>query len=516
MALFRSDSEANLAAIMAEMSFVNPFLPRRIELERAVLGEQFVDAGADWNVRTESGAEHPNIERLQARLAELLGLLQPRLAEGVTPDPAEVKLYEALVMLELYYRYRHEMQDLIHAFVADPGRRPAAPFYERFAADARQLGDLPGCRLPMVEQLPMLFASFFQVRRAFFEIFNNIIGVSEAVVRLRATVWRSLFSHDLQRYRRVLHKRMNDVTTLIVGPSGTGKELVARAIALSRFVPFDAKARTFVENYTTLFHPLNVSALSPTLVESELFGHVRGSFTGAVRDRAGWLAVSSTLGAVFLDEIGDLDPQIQVKLLRVLETRRFQPLGSTQTRQFEGKIIAATNRDLDGLRREGRFREDFYYRLCSDVIHTPMLVEQLRNCPQQLRALTGALARRLIGPEEADELSEEVVEWIEANLGEDYPWPGNVRELGQCVCNIMVHHAYRPLAERQANGSGDEARRLTDAMAAGELTLDELANAYCTLAYARAGSYEAAAKKLGVDRRTVRSRVDRDLLGRLR
>src|SRR5205085_3415278 len=116
------------------------------------------------------------------------------------------------------------------------------------------------------------------------------------------------------------------------------------------------------------FHALSLSALSPTLIESELFGHRRGSFTGAIDDRAGWLEVCRPLGTVFLDEIGEIDPAVQVKLLRVLQTRTFVRLGDTRNRKFTGKIIAATNRDLAQQMQLGQIREDFYYRLCSDMI----------------------------------------------------------------------------------------------------------------------------------------------------
>ena len=113
---------------------------------------------------------------------------------------------------------------------------------------------------------------------------------------------------------------MGDVTTLVTGPSGTGKELVARAIGLSRYIPFDAEGQAFADDTPRSFVPLNLSALSPTLIESELFGHRRGAFTGAVADRAGWLETCPPRGTVFLDEIGELDPAIQVKLLRVLQS----------------------------------------------------------------------------------------------------------------------------------------------------------------------------------------------------
>src|SRR5258708_17072029 len=147
----------------------------------------------------------------------------------------------------------------------------------------------------------------------------------------------------MRRYRRTLFARMGEFATLITGPSGTGKELAARAIARSRYATFDEHTLLFANEGAALFFPINVSALSPTLVESELFGHRRGSFTGAIGDRKGWLEACQAAGSVFLDELGDLDPAIQVKLLRVIETRTFHPVGDTASRQFYGKLIAATN-----------------------------------------------------------------------------------------------------------------------------------------------------------------------------
>ena len=157
----------------------------------------------------------------------------------------------------------------------------------------------------------------------------------------------------------------------MTGATGTGKELVARAIGLSRYVPFNEKSQSFQHDFAGSFRAVNLSALSPTLIESELFGHRRGSFTGAVEDRTGWLESCGPHGTVFLDEIGELDPGIQVKLLRVLQTRTFQRIGETDERRFEGKIIAATNRNLDEELEGGDFRADFYYRLCADRVTTP-------------------------------------------------------------------------------------------------------------------------------------------------
>ena len=308
----------------------------------------------------------------------------------------------------------------------------------------------------------------------------------------------------MRRYRRALYERMDDVTTLIVGPSGTGKEVVARAIGLSRYIPFDARTQRFAARFGDLFHPLNLSALSPTLIESELFGHRRGAFTGALQDRAGWLETCEPFGTVFLDEIGDADPAIQVKLLRVLQARTFQRLGDTKPLLFRGKIMAATNRDLAREIQAGRFREDFYYRLCSDIIATPPLAEQLRESPDELPNLILFLARRLVGDEEADALADEVRAWIEEHLGPTYPWPGNVRELEQCVRNVLIRGEYRPPTARD----GHPEAQLAAALRAGELTADQLLARYCALVYAETRSYQETARRLGLDRRTVKSKVD--------
>jgi MoxR-like ATPase len=504
-----SDSERDFATAVAHLTYVNPFLAERIEWERRALGAEHLPCDEVWHSRGDLAGENPNEARIAERAAALAEVLRERLASGARATVEERDLYQDLVLYLLYYRY----QARLYAVIVAAGSRPDFGFCSEFAADCeRFFAPAAGQRRPRPDPAH-LFACCYQVRRAFHSTFHWIIGGSMPAARLRAQVWQSIFTHDLRRYQRALYQRLGDVTTLITGPSGTGKELVARAIALSRYLPFDPETRSFGERPEESFFPLNLSALSPTLIESELFGHRRGAFTGAVGDRTGWFEVCPPLGTVFLDEIGEVDCAIQVKLLRVLETRTFQRLGDTRERRFRGKVVAATNRDLDAEMSAGRFREDLYYRLCADRIHTPSLAARVRDSPREIADLVLVLAERQVGEELAPELAEEVVAWIDRRLGRDYAWPGNVRELAQCVSNILIRSEYLPAARVSAE---DPRRAVAEEILAGHLSADEVLGRYCTLVYAETGSYQESARRLGLDRRTVKARVEPALLAKLR
>ncbi len=481
---------------VSDLAHSNPFLPERIHLERAVLGPDFHEGEPVWSQQVDDPARpRENVWRIATKLEPLLEQIRGDLHGPDRP------LYEDAVLHLLYQRYYPKF------FAAGFGPAAATAarwrFYQDFLADWRHFG------LPAGHDPRHIFACFRQIQRAFEQVFRDIIGSSMPAARLRASIWQSIFTHDMRRYRRTLYSRMGEFATLITGPSGTGKELVARAIALSRYVPFDDQRLSFADE--DAFFPINISALSPTLVESELFGHRRGAFTGAVADRKGWLEMCPELGSVFLDELGDLDPGIQVKLLRVIETRTFHPVGDTAGRQFRGKLITATNRDLAALMRKGQFREDLYYRLCSDQVATPSLAAQLADSPAVLRELVLYMSRRVAGAE-GDELAAEVLEWIKGNLGLEYAWPGNYRELEQCVKNVLIRRNYRP----SGGAASDAVEELAADVRAGSLTADDLLARYVTLVYSRTGSYEETARRLALDRRTVKAKVNPDLLAAYR
>jgi formate hydrogenlyase transcriptional activator len=222
-----------------------------------------------------------------------------------------------------------------------------------------------------------------------------------------------------------------DSTALIYGETGTGKELIARAIHnLS-----SRRSRTFVR--------LNCAAIPAGLLESELFGHEKGAFTGAFAQRIGRLELANN-GTLFLDEIGDLPPELQPKLLRVLQEREFERLGSTRTILTNVRLIAATNRDLNAMVQEGKFRSDLFFRLNVFPIDLPSLRERREDIPLLVRHFAEHFSRRMnknietISPATMDALCR-------------YPWPGNIRELQNVIERAVILSRGRalvvPLAE---------------------------------------------------------------------
>ena len=507
---FLDRSEKSFLQTVSDTTYCNIFSPQRVEYEKRLLGRDYVELGAAWSLDIDD-ADRPLVNdwKVNERVEAMADGLRDRLARRGSATRHELVLYEDTIVYLLYHRYVTQLTAAAFGDGAPPtGKR--WQFYRDYLREWGYYFDLPGVTFPTGHQPAHTFACYFQVRRAFLHIFHHIVGTSPSVARLRGAVWQSIFTHDIRRYRRTLYARMGDFATLITGPSGTGKELVARAIALSRYVPFDEQRCRF-EDVPESFYPINLAALPPTLIESELFGHRRGSFTGATEDRTGWLETCPELGSIFLDEIGELDPSIQVKLLRVIETRTFQPVGDTASRRFSGKIIAATNRDLSEAMHEGRFREDLYYRLCSDQVVTPSLHSQIKESPGVLHELIFFMARKVVG-EEAAGLAPEVERWVKENLGLEYAWPGNYRELEQCIRNFLVRRQYQPPSRASRRGA---LAALDERLKEGGLTAEQVLSYYATLVYAKTRSYQETARRLQLDRRTVKSKIDPQLLAQL-
>jgi two-component system, NtrC family, response regulator AtoC len=311
----------------------------------------------------------------------------------------------------------------------------------------------------------------------------DLVGVSAAFVDVMKLVGRVASTN---------------LPVLITGESGTGKEIIARAIHRR-----SARAE----------HPfvaVNCGALPAELIESELFGHVRGSFTGATVDRRG-LWQEADHGTVFLDEITETSLAFQVKLLRSVQEGEVRRVGSNQTQRFDVRVIAATNRDAEEEVREGRFRQDLLYRLNAVTIHLP----PLRERREDIRALASYFAQRTIGEGARPLNFSKDAMW----LLENYDWPGNIRELENAVvraaalCDQIVRPEDLPERVRRSfKGAHATSSRPNVANDADEplLSLADLERGHILRALARTGgNKQAAARILGIDRTTLQRKLEK-------
>ncbi len=302
--------------------------------------------------------------------------------------------------------------------------------------------------------------------------FSGIIGSSEALLR------------QIKRVKKLARSKS---TVLIVGETGTGKELFAQAIHVNS--PRAGKP----------FKVLNCAAVSETLLESELFGHMKGAFTGAVADRPG-LVQSADRGTLFFDEIGDMPLPMQAKLLRTLDTGEVMPVGSNDTQYFDVRFVAATNHDLGELQREGRFREDLFYRLhAHGAIHIPPLRQRREDIP--------ALFQHFMDQANAEDgadfegASPEVMRKLM-----NYNWPGNVRELRNVILRMCLEAESSVLT---VDDLPDSLRASTDIVPVGPPNLAGMTMADVEKLHIMntlrmfGGNREKTAKALGIGARTL-------------
>jgi DNA-binding NtrC family response regulator len=470
---------------IAAAAAANPFSEERARLELAITDK--ADAG---------NADPAFAERMATRIEDKLESLAKagpfRLSAVANEDR---HLLESALAFAAFYRFRTAFDDLISAQL----EAGAEPVRVLFATDFFRW--LERYKLPHEHAL-RLMALCYQLRRGFRFIAKGLVGRSAPMRRFRESLWNNLFSHDVRQYERLLFSRMEDFSTILVGETGTGKGQAAAALGRSGLIPFDDKNRCFALSFVALLVPINLSQYAESLIESELFGHQKGAFTGAVESHDGVFSRCNRYGTIFLDEIGEVSIPVQIKLLRVLQERTFSPVGSHKDLPFSGRVIAATHRSLLALRNAGRFRDDFYYRLCSDTIRIPSLRERLDDDRNELGDLVTDIVERTLGTKTAG-LEVEITSLIDKGMGPDHPWPGNVRELEQCVRRVLLTGRCAPIAEATAVGAPAWIEKLTT----GALTAEDLLTHYCTALYQQHGSYEKVARIAGLDRRTARKYV---------
>ena len=305
-------------------------------------------------------------------------------------------------------------------------------------------------------------------------------GGSDAII-FRSKVFREVYDLTLQVAE-------SDANILIMGESGTGKELIASA--LHRNSP--RRSKPFVS--------LNCAALSDTLLESQLFGHVRGAFTGAVMNQKGLLEEADG-GTLFLDEIGDVSPAVQAKLLRVIQEKDFIVLGSTRTRKVDVRFVAATNKDLMNEVKEGRFREDLYYRLNVISITLPPLRERRDDIEPLARHFLKASTRRM--KKDLFGIDDDA---LQALL--KYDWPGNVRELENVMERAVILARGTMITVGLLPLEGRRDILSVSTSAAPLIALEEIERQHITSILKETGFHKSrAAEILGISRKTLDRKI---------
>jgi len=468
----------------------------------AILANPFDNKRADVDLKL-SGLSPTTSrkKRLEKAIHEIRKRIEKIEIDGRTDINAfrgeERRLVKAAYLFDFFYRYRQNFDQLIGDQIAAGDSNIKVPFANEAFLFLRKKG-FAG------ESTTRYFALSYQLRRAFYFMTRRLVGTSPSMKKLRLDLWNNIFTHSIDFYEKFLYNRMEDFSTLILGETGTGKGTAAMAIGCSGFIPFLLKKKGFQISFTKSFVSINLSQFPETLIESELFGHKKGAFTGAVKDHTGVFGRCSPHGAILLDEIGETSPQLQIKLLEVLQSRHFSPVGSHVSNRFEGRVVAATNRAIDEIRQQHIFRDDFYYRLTSDIITVPPLRQRIQENPHELDDLLAYTVKRLMGRSSAD-LVQTIQTVINKNLGPDYPWPGNVRELEQCVRRVILQKNYQ--GDIKSLGTNDLKTRLANGIATGKIDAHNLLAGYCALLYQRFGTFEDVARRINLDRRTVKKYI---------
>ncbi|MFC1877576.1 sigma-54-dependent transcriptional regulator [Thermodesulfobacteriota bacterium] len=468
----------------------------------AILANPFDDARADVDLKL-SGL--PPTTSRKNRLEKAIHKIRKRIDLIEAGGPSDIdtfggkdrQLVQAAYLFDFFYRYREQFDKLITDQIAAGDNFIKVPFANDAFLFLRKKG-FTG------ESTTRYFALSYQLRRAYYFMTRRLVGPSNAMKKLRFDLWNNVFTHNIDFYEKHLLNRMEDFSTLILGETGTGKGTAAMAIGCSGFIPFYLKKKGFQESFTKSFVSINLSQFPETLIESELFGHKKGAFTGAVKHHTGVFGRCSPYGAILLDEIGETSTQLQIKLLEVLQSRVFSPVGSHEKSRFEGRVIAATNRAIHEIRGKNIFRDDFYYRLSSDIITVPPLRIRIQQNPDELNALLSYTIERMLG-QPSPELEKGIRTVIDKNLGPDYAWPGNVRELEQCVRRVVLKKNYA--GDIKSILPDDLKTRLVKGIESGELDAQNLIAGYCTLLYNRYGTFEDVARHTNLDRRTVKKYI---------
>lgn len=486
MSIFLSGKEWGFFEQVGKAAFSNPFSETRDVLDRSMAGNSSL---------SDDAVIHTIVHRIAAHID---AMEKSGVANLQAFDHDKRELMRRVFLFHVFHRTVDRFDELIQLQLKK-GDQPCRVDFSR-----KVLSELQAYGFTQADSL-RYFAVFYQLRRAYYFIKHGLVGNSPAMKKLRKHLWDCVFTHDMGWFEAQLWDRMQDFSILLLGETGTGKGSAAAAIGRSGFIPFDPEKNAFSESFTRNFVASNLSQYSEGVLESELFGHKKGAFTGAVDNHDGLFNRCAPHGVIFLDEIGDIGIPVQIKLLQVLQERVFFPVGSHEPRRFTGRIIAATNRELKALRQAGTFRDDLYFRLCSDEIVLPSLRQRIQEDPEELDLLLSNIVARLTGSIASPSI-ESLKQILVQNLGMGYHWPGNVRELEQAVKRIILTGKYSGEKAVNENKPG-ERNRLLAGINEGRFSAETLLAEYCASLYDRFGTYEEVARITKLDRRTAKKYV---------
>lgn len=492
MSLLEGEDQRAVEALGA-LAWGNPFAPEREALVARALGPAYRAPGG--------GAEAASAN--DRTLADRAALLVPRagaaLAGAPRADAAARSSYADLVRFLLVCRLADLFRALADACASGALSRRRVSSYRLLREEMARLGAVREGALAEGSALDHQFAVLFQTSRAAHAIAHGIVGRSEAARGLRAAAWESIFGRDLRRYERVLHARMREVPTLVSGARGGGQREVAEIVASTTYLPFDGEAMRFTAESEGAELALDAHACRPREAEARLFG--RRASGDAVQ--VGLFARCPEHATVIVGHVDALARRTQARLASALGARAFLPDGGDDPVPFRGKLVATTEADLGAAARDGRASPTLALALRVDVLEVPSLRARIQNDPSDLEALVRRSFTRMLGVDHVDGTVDEALAFLDAHR-RGHDWPGGLDELEATLRSLLVRGGPTPPPDLPVPALD----RLASGFRRAELEAERLLDAYCTIAYVRWGSYQEAARRLGLDRRTVRARVD--------
>jgi DNA-binding NtrC family response regulator len=392
-------------------------------------------------------------ERLQRHVADAAA----RLHGGAVASAQELAVFRGAALLALWDTHRDRIQKIVDTDGVD------VPFLDDFVATYHRLRlDHPLLQIPEPRHV---LALMYQWRRNVFYIAKLIRGRSAPAVAARMAIFQASMGGNRCVYARKLYLSMERIPVLITGETGTGKDLAAKCIGWGQYIPLHEKEARFVIRHRGASHARNLSEVSRELIEAALFGHKRGSFTGATADAPGFFALPEPHESLFLDEIGELPEHVQAKLLRPLENREIVPVGEQRPRPIHGRYIFGTNKDLEAMCHAGAFRSDLLERMNGVRIHMPPLRQMLAEDPRELEHFVrGFVAAELHDDPDAEAWVQRIVGHIVEEMP-GHPWSRNLRELKHFAERYLVTDGQMPRPQGVAPAPAAPAMRVSTAAA---------------------------------------------------